>query len=260
MLSRKTAIITVTLLISGVTALEAQRYNTGGTRTRNRSRLVTPYLYHYGYGARSPYAANPYRGYSAPLAVTPALPPVSGPVEKYSELEYGEIVKMTIEAARANSPSGSGTQPRQSIVDQTTVSLTGETAYEPVATKVSDILDRGIMLLPTGEELRLRGVIMPSTTERNEVSRIYAREGVQVLRDLTQGKEIYAVLDEPLRDSAGRLLGTIVLADGTELNRKMLEMGYGSLRPEDFAEGVDYSDLSESQENARSNRIGIWSK
>lgn len=259
-----------------ISAAEAQRSaNSGRYQSGNRSRLGTSYFSgnnrgplgygnfnnfgNIGYGGLSPYQINPYLNYRVPV-VTPALPPVTGTVEKYSDVEYGEIVQMAIAAARQNNPGGATPTVRKSIVDKTTATTTGQAAYQPVATGVSDIIDRGIIILPTGEELRLRGVSIPSITDSNEVSRLYAREAVRVLKNLTQGKEVYVVLDEPLRDSTGHLLGTLILADGTELNRRMLELGYGSVKAEDFGVGVDYSDLAASQESARANRLGIWSK
>ncbi len=274
MMNRKMLLVisALTLAVSVADAQRSVNYNRG--QAAGRSRLGTSYFsgnrgaYNYGnysnygnagYRGASAYQLSPYLNYRLPVA-TPALPPVSGTVEKYSEVEYGEIVQMAIAAARENNPGGATPTVRRSIVDQTTASATGQAAYQPVATSISDVLDRGIILLPTGEELRLRGLSIPSITDSNEVSRLYAREAMQVLRTLTQGKEIYAVLDDPLRDSTGRILGTLILADGTELNRRMLELGYGSLKAEDFAPAVNYADLEAAQEFARTNRLGIWSK
>lgn len=274
MINRKMFLFLFTLTLA-VSVAEAQRSSDSNrSQSVSRSRLGTSYFggnraaYGYGnfrnygnagYGAASPYQLSPYMNYRAPAA-TPALPPVSGTVEKYSEVEYGEIVQMAIAAARENNPGGATPTVRKSIVDETSATATGPAAYQPVATSVSDVIDRGIILLPTGEELRLRGVSIPSITDSNEVSRLYAREAMQVLRNLTQGKEVYVVLDDPLRDSTGRLLGTLILADGTELNRRMLELGYGSVKADDFGPSVDFSDLAAAQESSRSNRLGIWSK
>lgn len=267
MINRKMFLVLFTLTLA-VSVAEAQRSSESNrSQSVNRSRLGTSYFggnraaYGYGnygnagYGAASPYQLSPYMNYRAP-----ALPPVSGTVEKYSDVEYGEIVQMAIAAARENNPGGATPTVRKSIVDETSATATGQAAYQPVATSVSDVIDRGIILLPTGEELRLRGVSIPSITDSNEVSRLYAREAMQVLRNLTQGKEVYVVLDDPLRDSTGRLLGTLILADGTELNRRMLELGYGAVKADDFGPSVDFSDLAAAQESSRSNRLGIWSK
>jgi len=250
-------------LVAIIAGAFAQSYS--NSRSRYRGRLAVPYFgnaYGYGYGrgfnyGRSPYQLSPYMGYRTPIIRQPTLPPVSGPVERYSELEYGQIVQMVVDAARRNNPVGVMTD-RPSIIESTT-GTEGISLYKPVSTGVSDILDRGIFLLPTGEEMRLRGVSIPSSTDSNEVSRLYSKEAIQLLRNLVQGKEVYVLLDEPLRDSSGRILGTVLLADGTELNRRMIELGYGSIKDDDFAETVDFSDLVTAQSDARTKRIGIWS-
>jgi endonuclease YncB( thermonuclease family) len=245
----------VAVLLVGFTdgALAQGRINS------QRSRYATPYMRTYT-GAQSGAAYRPgVAGYPA-VPARPTLPPVTGTVEKYSAVEYGQIVKMAMEAAQRNSPIGAASTTTRLVDMATTRTPSGETGYAPVSTRVSQVLDRGILLLPTGEEMRLRGVFMPSSTDTNDVLRLYAKEGVQVLSQLTGSKELYVLLDEPLRDNDGRLLGTVLLADGTELNSRMLELGYGSLRPEDFAPGVDFSDLQASQEKARELRVGIWSR
>jgi endonuclease YncB( thermonuclease family) len=145
------------------------------------------------------------------------------------------------------------------VVETSSTETAGNPVYAPVTTKVSDVLDRGVLLLPTGEELRLRGIAIPSTTDKNEVNRLYAKEAIQVLRNLTQGKDLYVLLDTPLRDGSGHLLGTIVLADGTELNRRLISLGYGTVHKEDFGPDVDFSDLEIAQTEARDKRLGIWS-
>ncbi len=252
---------------------EAQRTSYNAPQSGGRSRVNTPYFGNQGtpgygnygasgqagYGRVSPYQLSPYLNYRTPVA-TPALPPVTGTVEKYSDVEYGKIVQMAVEAGRQNNPSGATATERKSIVENAAVGETGQVVYRPVGVNISDVLDRGIMLLSTGEELRLRGVTIPSVTGSDEISRLYAREAMQALRNLTQGKEVYVVLDDPLRDSTGRLLGTLILVDGTELNRRMLELGYGTLKVEDFTTGVNYSDLETALESAKIKRLGLWSK
>ncbi len=260
------------LLAVATTHVAAQRYSSNYGNRNYRSRVYTPYFANQGYG----YNSSAYRGgygrssFSSPYQFSPylnyqlqereiKLPPVTGPVERYSEVEYGQIVEMAIEAARRNRPTAPSTGPRPSIVEMTTGTEAGQAAYTPVSTEVSDILDRGVFLLPTGEELRLRGVSTPSSTDTNNVARLYAKEAIQTLRNLVQGKEVYIVLDEPVRDGSGRILGTVFLEDGTDLNKYMLEKGYGMLKTEDFAPGVDYSDLSTAQQAARDARVGVWS-
>jgi len=246
--------------------------NSRSNRSRTaytRSRYYTPYiqgLYAARYGA-GVYGVTPYglRGnYMTPAPLptaAPSLPPVTGVAGKYSPVEYGEIVKMAVEAARANDPGPAIRGTGQCLLDKaTTRTANGQVAYIPVQIQVSQVLDRGILLLPGGEELRLRGVYMPSITETNQTLRLYAKEGRQVLTNLTAGQTVYVLLDAPPRDSDGRLLGTVFLADGRELNSYMLSRGYGSVKPEDFARGVDFSDMEAAEDQAKTAQLGIWSR
>lgn len=229
-----------------------------------RSRYNTPYMNAY---ARRGYV-SPYPAYITPVPANPLgsnntnrLPPVSGPITPYSDVEYGKIVQMAVDAARKNSPFPTGSTQTVRLIDlATTKTATGQTMYAPVATNVTQVLDRGIILMPTGEELRLRGVFMPSSTDTNDVRRLYGNEGMQVLSNLTNGKTIYVLLDDPLRDNNGHLLGTVLLHDGTELNSLVLSRGYGSLKTEDFAPGVDFSDLEKAETTAKTAKLGIWSR
>ena len=240
----------------------AQRENPsyGRNVSRNRPRLYSPY---FNQSARYAYQLNPYAAsaYGAGAALPQAtLPPVTGPVEKYSPVEYGHIVEMALEAAKRNNPVLDGRTTRPTIVEMTTASQeASQPTYKPASTAVSDILDRGIFLLPTGEEVRLRGVTIPSSTDKNDTNRLYAKEAIQVLRNLTQGKQVAVLLDDPLRDGSGRLLGTLLLNDGTELNRRMIELGYGTFTADDFGPTVDFSDMEAAQTEARNRRLGIWS-
>lgn len=248
-------------------AISQSSRRSSSSNRRYRGRLNTPYFYQNpGLG----YQLNPYspgygqlnQSYSVRPVITPraTLPPVTGPVERYSAAEYGDIVKMAIDAARKNNPLGDSYTTRTTIVEMTTSTQgTSAPSYKPVQTHVSDILDRGIILLPNGEEVRLRGITIPSSTDTNGVNRLYGKEAMQVLRNLTQGKQVVILLDDPLRDVSGRLLGTMLLDDGTELNRRLIELGYGTVKEEDFGPVVDFSDMSTAQTNARDNRLGIWS-
>lgn len=249
------------MLLVAVVALAG----TAQSQRQYRSRYHTPYMNAYAHRAY----ISPYPAYITPVPANPfgntgnanRLPPVTGPITRYSDVEYGEIVQMAVEAARLNSPYPTGSTQTTRLVDlATTKTAAGQTMYAPVATNVTQVLDRGIILLSTGEELRLRGVFMPSATDTNDVRRLYGKEGMQVLGNLTNGKTIYVLLDDPLRDRNGHLLGTVLLENGTELNSLMLSRGYGSLKSEDFAMGVDFSDLEKAESAAKTTKVGIWSR
>lgn len=269
-LLRITTLAVVTLMLGGITAdVWAASSSSRRSSSRARQRLATRYFNQYynaapGYSQYQYNTALPqyggYRSMATPVPTRAPLPPVTGPVERYSELEYGQIVQMAVQAARQNAPAPPQTGPRPTIVTATaSPDNPNEVSYPPVTITISDVLDRGIILLPTGEELRLRGITTPSQNDKHTVKRLYGREATQALKTILLNQQITIIFDEPLRDKSGRLLGSILLSNGADVNRWMLEQGYGYLNPADFANNVDYSDLTAAQNAGRDNRRGVWS-
>ncbi|RMH23840.1 MAG: hypothetical protein D6691_12555 [Candidatus Hydrogenedentota bacterium] len=196
----------------------------------------------------------------SPFIVTQIETPVAkplGPTRRLTELEYSRLILSTL-AVPPLEPL-----PRRSPVRSVVQPETGEdgvTRYKPVETRVVEVFNRGILLLENGEEVRLRGVRMFSERDPDDVIRYYVREGMRRLRELTRTQRVRIVFEEPLRDPDGNLLGLVTLADGTELNRYMLEQGYGYVEPADFLPFQDLSEYYTAERTARDARRGIWSK
>jgi len=125
--------------------------------------------------------------------------------------------------------------------------------------KVMDVLDRGTMILDTTEMVRLRGVNMPSVDDRNEEVRYYARTGADAIRRLTRDQQVFVKLSEPQRDSSGMLLADVFLEDGSMLNRKVLELGYGKFDAKDYLPGEFSLTLQAAELRAREAKLGIFS-
>ena len=87
-----------------------------------------------------------------------------------------------------------------------------------------------------------------------------AREAIGALRGLTQGRTVYLVFEEPLRNSDGALLATVYQRDGTNLNKQILTMGYGQVQESDFYATTDLSILKAAEQAARQSRSGLWSR
>jgi len=187
---------------------------------------------------------------------TPVAKPLS-PTRRLTELEYSRLILSTLavpplEPLPRRSPVRSVVQPE---TDEN-----GVTRYKPVETRVVEVFNRGILLLENGEEVRLRGVRMFSERDPDEVIRYYVREGMRRLREMTRTQRVRIIFEEPLRDPDGNLLGLVTLADGTELNRYMLEQGYGYVEPADFLPFQDLTEYYAAERAARDARRGIWSK
>lgn len=186
------------------------------------------------------------------------IPRVAGNVRKYTPVEYGKVVLSTLKAS--NFPTTNPNPALESIVQSTTDPVSGLPQYEPAAIEVVQVLDRGVLLSHSREEIRLRGLRVPSGRDSNEVMALYGREANQLLTQLTGGKPIQLALGVPLRDKNGFILAMAYLPDGTELNQLLLTMGYAKMAEEDFAVGSKTDIYKAAEGNARGQNLGIWSR
>lgn len=244
----------VTLIVMGLTPGQTQaRVNEDDVSVSRGNYHKNPKNYerHY-YSRTSGYAITPI----VIPPVTAQRPIILGPVQPYTDEQYAQIVEesLSVGALQPGSPRRRGL----TIVVPNPDPL-APIPYQRTMTSVTDVTDRGVMRLETGEELRLRGLRMMSERERDETRRFYGREAIRVLREMTQGEAVWVELQEPLRNRDGALLGRVFLGDGTELNRHAMLLGLGRLAEEDFTDMAEYTDLAECEEAARMARIGIWS-
>jgi endonuclease YncB( thermonuclease family) len=234
----------------GSTSVRKSEYATGHGALHRKPRNYDAYYYsNYNGYALSPYLLttpqNMQRGVAA--------------ARPYSNVEYGRIVEKFLSAQEV-APAGMSAGNVPSIVQDDGDKLFGAHCYRPVTIKVLDVLDRGVLMVASHEEVRLRGVRIYSERSTDDVNRTYARAAIQRLRDLTQTDELSLILDSPLRDSDGAIMAVARLKDGTDLNKLLLREGLGQLRAEDFADDVNYDALEKAEQEARANKRGIWSK
>jgi len=184
---------------------------------------------------------------------------VLGPVKRYTDVEYGRLMSSLLEATKVVPATSSNTS-IASIASMTTETALSHDEARPIQVRVLDVLDRGVLFIDTREEVRLRGVRIPSEKSTNEVLRLYSREAAKRVRDLAEGQSIYVLLDEPVRGSDGLVLVNAFLADGTDLNRLLISEGFGQIETSDFLPSVQLQDLFEAQQLAKNNHLGIWSR
>lgn len=214
-------------------------YNLRNRRPRNYDQ--------YYYSARTGYELSPY------LMVPQAAPRPVVPVEPYSDLEYGSLMVTSLKAhpvAASSTRSEEGKSILETPADQAGFIRAG----------VAGVLDRAVLMLHNGEQVRLRGIRALSGNGRDDNTRLFAREASRRLQELTAGKDVFLLLDEPVRDRDGLILVTAFLEDGTELNRLMLQEGLAQLQEEDFAAEVNYDPLREAEQSARARKAGLWSR
>jgi endonuclease YncB( thermonuclease family) len=124
------------------------------------------------------------------------------------------------------------------------------------------VLDRGILVVPTRESIRLRGVRIPSQFTGPEAARGAAREAMRILREVSRSGEIAILPGVPVRDSSGAILVDIMLEGGETLNSLLIREGLAMTEPSDFGTvgTAQSAQLQRLQTEARRNRSGLWGR
>ena len=136
--------------------------------------------------------------------------------------------------------------------------------------RVSKAIDGDTIKLSTGEHVRLIGIDTPESRYNTKLERDAARsrkdmkaiinmgkEASNFTRHLVEGERVRLEFDVQKRDKYGRLLAYVYLEDGTFVNAKIIEEGYGQVMtiPPDV-EFADY--FLKLQREARESRKGLW--
>ncbi|MGI8908923.1 MAG: thermonuclease family protein [Candidatus Sumerlaeaceae bacterium] len=202
---------------------------------------------------RNPYVLSPYMIVlqQPKRAPVPAMP-------KYSEVEYGKIMEQVLTAS-AVQPAGARSSVA-SVVDKAAANVKQGEPNKTIEAHVVDVLDRGLLVLDTYDEVKLRGVTMASENEIDEVTRYYARLGIDTLRRLLTTGPIYLQLGKPERSADGPVLADIFLPDGSLVNRQILELGYGHFDNKDFLPDQISVTLQAAEQRARNAKVGLFSK
>jgi endonuclease YncB( thermonuclease family) len=190
-------------------------------------------------------------------------PPSGGKSDQpYSEVEYGRIIRSLMKIGGI--PLAINYTPGQSILPENfeREALRAPSRISPIVTKAIDVLDRGIIVVPTRESVRLRGVRIPSQFSGSEASRAAAREAMRILREISRSGEIAIVPGVPVRDSSGAILVVIRLENGETLNSLLVREGLAMTEPSDFGTvgTAESAQLQRLQTEARRNRSGLWGR
>jgi endonuclease YncB( thermonuclease family) len=208
------------------------------------------------------------RHYARPAAVVPASTPlprpvVLGHVKPYSDTEYGSIVLQALKQDNLlpeTPPTAAASAASAATPAPSKVAAPKNDAQGPALTAVTvtDLLDRGVLVTADGEQLRLRGVAVPSVRSKHEMRRDWATSVTAILAHLVKGRTVYITVESPEKGLDGRSLVIMHLRDGTEVNRLMLESGLGIIAPGDFSSEETADPLIMAESDARKAKRGIW--
>lgn len=232
----------------GITTANKSEYsiNYGPTDRRPRD-----YDYWY-YNNRTPYVLSPYV-----MVVPPQVKQPLPAMPRISDVDYGKFVEQAVNASVVQPAGARSSVP--SVVDKAGATTTDK-AQNMIEAHVVDVLDRGLMVLDSYDEVKLRGVDMASENEIDDVNRYYARQGIDTLRRLVMNGPVYIQLGTPERSSDGPVLADVFLADGTLVNRQIMELGLGHFDAKDFAPDQISVTLQAAEQRARNAKVGLFSK
>ncbi|MEI7634197.1 MAG: thermonuclease family protein [bacterium] len=220
---------------------------TGYSDTRQRNNRP---IYRYN---RTPYALTPF---SLARATTNNSMIILSPTRPYTDEEYSRIVLSTLSIADIEPASARLYSP--SIIEEI-ITPEGIRQYKMAETSITDVLDRGIVMTGSGEEVKLRGARISSERDPDDVMRYYAREAMRAIRRAAADQPVTVQFDEPLRNRDGAVLGIFKASDGTRLNLLLLEQGLARLEPGDFFKDDNIELYEKAEKDARVAHRGMWS-
>lgn len=119
--------------------------------------------------------------------------------------------------------------------------------------RVAKVIDGDTIVLENGEKVRYIGINAPEITKRD----CFGNEAKKKNESLVLHKEVILEKDVSERDKYNRLLRYVYLADGTFINKTLVEEGYAyaSSYPPDISR---QEELLEAQREAQKNKKGLW--
>lgn len=111
------------------------------------------------------------------------------------------------------------------------------------------------------ETIRLIGIDTPEVVDPRRGVQCFGREASQKAKEMLTGQSVRLVADpsQSERDTYGRLLRYVFLADGTSFNRQMIEEGYAHEYTYDSNPYQYQKEFQAAERAARSAQRGLWS-
>ena len=123
--------------------------------------------------------------------------------------------------------------------------------------RVRWVSDGDTIVLSDDRHVRYIGINAPEIAHDNHKAEAFGYVAKKYNQSLVLSKKVRLEFDKETHDRYGRLLAYIFLADGTFINKKMIEKGYAyvlHLRPNLKYDGV----LLKAQRDAMSAKKGMW--
>lgn len=107
--------------------------------------------------------------------------------------------------------------------------------------------------------VRLIGIDTPETVDPRKPVQCFGKEASDYTKNNVKGKKVQIETDDmqDTYDKYGRLLGYVILEDGTNFNKKLVEEGYAY----EYTYKTPYryqKEFKEAQASAKANGKGLW--
>lgn len=109
------------------------------------------------------------------------------------------------------------------------------------------------------ETIRLIGMDTPEIVDPRKPVQCFGREASDKAKEILNGVQVYLESDSSQgeRDKYDRLLRYVILADGTNYNKLMIEQGYAH----EYTYNLPYKyqmEFKQAEEQARIDQVGLW--
>jgi micrococcal nuclease len=122
--------------------------------------------------------------------------------------------------------------------------------------RVVRVVDGDTVVLESLGTVRLIGVDTPETVDPRKPVEAFGKEASAFLLALLKGQAVRVEYDQARTDKYGRTLAYLYLADGTFVNRKIVEAGFGYAYTEFPFKYLD--EFRAAERGARAQKRGLW--
>lgn len=122
---------------------------------------------------------------------------------------------------------------------------------------VAKVIDGDTIELINGDHLRYIGIDTPEEFDQRKPVQCYAVEAAERNGELVAGKIITFYKDQAEHDKYGRWLGFVYLADGTFVNKELVEEGFAFAYPykPDISKNAEFKTAETA---AKKSNLGLW--
>ncbi|MFA7676156.1 MAG: thermonuclease family protein [Candidatus Shapirobacteria bacterium] len=132
-------------------------------------------------------------------------------------------------------------------------------SYLVLVTKIIDGDTLMVKINDKEESVRLIGIDTPETVDPRKTVQCFGKEASEKMKELVENKmvKLEADLTQNDRDKYNRLLRYVYLEDGTLVNKKLIEEGFGF----EYTYKIPYKfqvEFKEAQKLAEEKKMGLW--